>query len=149
MNEELLQRLADEAALRRSAELYARGADRRDKSLWREILAADCVIEGPGFTLDGREQALAAIDQLAASFKATAHRIHNQTVIVRGDTAEGETYCTADHLLAQGGADAILCWSIRYQDQWRREGGQWRFARRRLVVDWEEVRPVTAKQAGA
>jgi hypothetical protein len=145
MRAELLQRLADDAALRRTAELYAQGADRRDKSAWRQVLAEDCVIEGPGFNLEGREAALGAIDQLPVMFKATVHRIHNQTVVVTGDTASGETYCTADHLLPNG--EAILCWSVRYQDQWRRENGQWRFARRKLVVDWEEVRAVTAKAA--
>lgn len=141
-----LRRLADEAALRRTAELYAQGADQRDKSIWRQVLADDCVIEGPGFALVGRHQALGAIDQLDAAFRKTVHRIHNQTVVVSGDSASGETYCTADHLLARNDeADAILCWSIRYQDQWRREDGQWRFACRKLIVDWEEVRPVTAR----
>ena len=42
---------ADAMALRRTAEVYARGADRRDKALWSSILTEDCVIEGPGFTL--------------------------------------------------------------------------------------------------
>ena len=65
-----------------------------------------------------------------------------------GDRASGETVCTAEHRMAgQDGGGVLLCWAIRYQDQWRREAGIWRFTRRDLIVDWEELRPV--RDAGA
>lgn len=132
--------LADVIALRRTAELYAQGADRRDKAIWAAILTDDCVIEGPGFALAGREAVLGSLDFLASSYDATQHRIHNQIATVDGDTAAGETYCTADHLFRVDGAPRLLCWAIRYQDRWRREAGVWRFAQRTLIVDWQEMR---------
>ena len=135
----------DLSALRRAAELYAAGADRRDKALWRAVLADDCVIEGPGFAIAGAEANLGSIDLLGQMFRATQHKVHQVLATISGDTAHGETYCTADHLLND--QDAVLSWSIRYQDTWRRVAGEWRFARRTLVVDWEEVRPVTPKGA--
>lgn len=135
----------DHAALRRCAELYAVGADRRDKDLWRAVLADDCVIEGPGFSIAGAEANLGSIDMLGQMFRATQHKVHQVVAMIDGDSAAGETYCTADHLLND--QDAVLSWSIRYQDTWRRVAGEWRFARRTLVVDWEEVRPVTPKGA--
>lgn len=139
-----LQRLLDEAALRRTAELYAQGADRRDKALWREVLAADCVIEGPGFRAEGLEANLGSIDALGQMFRGTLHRLHQQVVSVTGDSAEGETHCTADHLLRD--TDAVLVWAIRYRDAWRRGAdGAWRFTQRKLIVEWEEVRPVAVK----
>lgn len=139
-----LQRLIDEAALRRTAELYAQGADRRDKALWREVLAADCVIEGPGFRAEGLEANLGSIDALGQMFRRTLHRIHQQVVTIADDRATGETHCTADHLLA--GSDAVLVWSIRYHDEWRRgDDGAWRFTHRRLIVEWEETRNVAVK----
>lgn len=134
----------DQAGLRRCAELYAQGADRRDKALWREVLAEDCKIEGPGFSVTGREANLGSIDFLSANFRATVHRVHNLVATIEGDEAQGETYSTADHLLAD--SDAILAWSIRYQDRWRRENGAWLFTRRTLVVDWEETRPVSPRE---
>lgn len=137
--------LLDHAQLRRSAELYAAGADRRDKAPWAQVLAEDCVIEGPGFSIAGREANLGSIDHLTAMFRATVHRVHNQLAAIDGNRASGETYCTADHLQPDG---TILSWSIRYQDQWRREDGCWRFTRRELIVDWEEVRPVTVRNPG-
>lgn len=134
---------ADLAALRHAAELYAVGADRKDKALWRQVLAEDCIIEGPGFTVTGREANLGSLDALGEMFRATQHRVHQVVATVTGDTASGETYSTAEHLLNE--ADMILVWSIRYQDHWRREADGWRFTARRLIVDWEETRPVTVK----
>jgi hypothetical protein len=137
-----VQDLLDQAALRRTAERYAQGADRRDKAVWREILAADCVLNGPGFDLQGREAALGSLDFLAATFTATQHKVHNQTVQVTGDTASGETYCTADHLQEANGERTLSSWAIRYQDEWRREDGHWLFTRRTLVIDWIDSRPL-------
>lgn len=140
MTELSLAAMADQLALRRTAELYAQGADRRDKAVWTAILTEDCMIEGPGFSMSGREAALGSIDFLASRYDATQHRIHNQIATVDSDVAAGETYCTADHLYRVDGVPKLLCWSIRYLDQWRREAGVWRFARRTLIVDWQEVR---------
>ncbi len=133
--------MRDLAELRRTAEFYAQGADRRDKTLWQAVLAEDCVIEGPGFSISGRDANLGSIDALGQMFRATVHRVHNQVATVSGDDATGETYCTADHLLND--MDSVLVWTIRYQDRWRREEGVWRFTHRKLIVEWEEVRPVT------
>jgi SnoaL-like domain len=135
-----IARLLDERALRRCAELYAQGADRRDKTLWASIVTEDCVIEGPGLRLAGRANITAALDIMATLYTATQHRVHNQVVTIEGDSAEGETYSTADHLRTADGVTTLLAWAIRYQDRWRREDGAWRFSHRRLVIDWTETR---------
>ena len=139
-----MDRLADEAALRRTAEIYAQGADRKDKQLWRSVLADDCRIEGPGFVTEGLEATLQSIDALGQMFRSTLHKVHNQTVMIKGDQASGETYCTADHLMND--ADQLLRWTIRYIDEWRREGDTWRITRRKLELLWEEIVPVTVRQ---
>ena len=74
--------MSAEAALRRTAERYALGADRRDKTLWREVLADDVEITGPGFAIAGLEANLGSIDHLAHAFKATRHVVHDQDVTV-------------------------------------------------------------------
>ncbi|MEM8696004.1 MAG: nuclear transport factor 2 family protein [Pseudomonadota bacterium] len=140
MNDDV-EAMLDQAALRRTAEIYAQGADRRDKTAWESVLAENCVIEGPGFTLEGRDAILGSIDQLDATFRTTVHRVHQQLTTIDGDSATGETYSTAEHLLKD--SDMILIWSIRYQDSWLRDGGTWRFTARTLIIDWEENRPVT------
>ena len=140
MSDPRIERLIDEAALRRTAELYAQGADRRDKALWAAIFTEDCLLEAPGMRLKGRAQIVAALDIMAQLFTATHHRVHNQVVTIEGDNAHGETYSVADHLSVADGRTTILTWTIRYQDRWRREAGQWRFAHRALVLDWTESR---------
>lgn len=139
-----MDRIADEAALRRSAEIYAQGADRKDKQLWRSVLTDDCRIEGPGFVTEGLDATLQSIDALGQMFRSTLHKVHNQTVMIDGDHANGETYCTADHLLND--ADQLLRWTIRYIDEWRRDGDTWRFTRRKLQLLWEETVQVTVRQ---
>lgn len=134
--------MSDLAALRRAAERYALGADRRDQALWREVLADDVEINGPGFAVSGLEANLGSIDRLTHVFTATRHIVHDMDVIVNGDSAEGETRSTAEHRMATPEGDMLLVWAIRYQDQWRREGHSWKFTRRALIVDWEELRPL-------
>lgn len=135
-------------ALRRTAEIYARGADRRSKDDWIAVLTDDVEIIGPGFAVKGRDANLGSLDMLAQMFRATRHIIHNQVVDIDGDRASGETYGTAEHRMAGETGDVLLCWAIRYQDQWRKEGGAWKFSRRELIVDWEELRPVKQEQPG-
>lgn len=137
-----MAQLIDEASLRRTAELYAKGADRRDKAVWAEVVTEDCVVEGPGFKMEGRAAIVGSLDILASMFHTTQHRVHNQVVTITGDTAHGETYSTADHLKTEGGKTTLLAWAIRYQDTWRRAEGVWRFSSRKLVIDWEETRVI-------
>lgn len=141
--------MSDLAALRRTAERYALGADRRDKALWREVLAEDVEISGPGFSIKGLEANLGSIDHLAHAFSATRHVVHDMDVVVEGDSARGETRSTAEHRIAAPDGDKLLVWAIRYQDQWRREGGSWKFIARALIVDWEELRSVGNPGGGA
>lgn len=129
--------------LRRCAELYAVGADRRDKALWSSVMSEDIVLEGPGFRHEGRETVLGLLDVLDQMFRATQHQVFQVVATVEGDSASGETYCNAQHLLKD--RDALLIWAIRYQDRWQRRDGDWRFIHRRLIVDWEEVRPIKAE----
>ena len=104
MHETDLRRLLDEAALRRTAQLYAQGADRRDKTTWAAITTEDCLIEAPGITLRGQREIVQALDIMAQLYVATQHRVGNQIVTIEGDSARGETYGEADHLsVTEGG----------------------------------------------
>lgn len=134
----------DEAAIRRAATVYALGVDRNDKSHLAQVLTADCVIEGPDFRSVGIEANLVNIDQLHAACQRSQHRIHNQLYVVDGDRASGETYGTVELLRVTDGRAEIVSRAVRYQDELVRDDQTWRFRSRRLLVDWEEVRPVAA-----
>ena len=134
-----------EAAYRKLASLYARAMDRNEPDLLDAILVDDIVIDGAGLVLEG----IAAIRDcpaiLCRMYHMTQHVVHNQTLTLDGDEAEGETYCTASHVIRpaeEGGEHSIYVWAIRYQDRIRRLPDGWRFSRRTLVVDWSEVRSI-------
>jgi hypothetical protein len=72
--------------------------------------------------------------------------MHGQsTVSLDGDRATGESYCLAHHLsVGDDGQRTMMIASIRYLDGFVRQGGQWLFAERRLMVNWTETRPSAA-----
>jgi ketosteroid isomerase-like protein len=122
---------------------YARAIDRCEPDTLREILTEDVVLVGPGFAVNGIEEACAVPAGLRERFRATRHVVHNQSVTFDGNTAQGETYSTASHIHHSESGDAqVLVWEVRYQDQFKLDAGQWRISRRELLIDWTETRPI-------
>jgi len=138
-----LQRLLDEAELRRLAVSYARAVDSNEPELMASLFAADAVVDGPGFRLEGRDQLRGVPAMVAERFKGTLHYVMNQTVAIDGDVAEGETYTMACHRYdTDDGRPMTLDWAIRYQDRYARTDGAWRYTHRRLVIEWTRNTPV-------
>lgn len=136
-------RMADEWALRRLVQLYARAVDRNEPELFVSLFLEDAVIEGPGFRASGHEQLYGVPATLVQRFRGTMHCVFNQTVTIEGDTAQGETYCIAYHRIdGEDGRPMTLDWAIRYQDCFARRSGEWRFAHRQLLVEWIRQTPV-------
>ena len=131
--------------LRRLADLYARAMDTKDASLLEAIMAADAILVGPGFRIEGLEAIRAIPATLGQYYRKTQHVVTQQLAQLEGDRAVGETYCTAHHILFPDPTlgDQVLTWHIRYQDRFAKVGGAWRFARRDLIVDWMEVRTIS------
>jgi hypothetical protein len=125
---------------------YARAMDRNEPELLARVLAEDCVIEAPGVVIEGLTRNQTSPGILREMFLMTQHVIHNQTLTIKGDTAEGETYCTASHVAKPAENETkstALVWAIRYQDHLARTTSGWRFTKRSLIVDWSETRPIT------
>lgn len=141
--------MADEWEIRRLALLYARAMDRNDPEILDEIFTEDGVIDRAGQLRTGRAAVRKAPAMLNERYLSTVHSVHNQLITVTGkDTAEGETYCHAEHLERdRGGGNTVYTMAIRYQDQYVRDGGKWRFKRRTLVVEWTDVRSVQWQKA--
>ena len=137
------------ATVRKVADIYARGADRLDKDLWRQALAKDCLIDGPGFHNQGIDECLELIDTLEKIFVRTRHNVMNVTAHRQGAEIIAETYCIADHIQTIDGEKKILSWHIRYQDRLSKYSGQWQFTRRHLIIDWEEIRALSRDNVSA
>ena len=95
------------------------------------------MLVGPRFELVGREAIVRGLRSVER-YRATFHAVLNQLFEIRNDETSGKTYCLANHLFERDGEQRKLDWGIRYQDRCRRSDGVWRFARRELIVDWEQ-----------
>jgi len=142
--------IEDRFALRDVAEAYARAADRVDGPGLAALFMPEGVlrivrrgVDEPPAERVGREQIARAIGGLSRYVK-TMHVVANQYLEVDGDTATGETYCVAHHLLGESGEQIDHVMMIRYLDQYRREPEGWRIAVRELQVDWTEERTITS-----
>jgi len=136
-------RLADEWELRQLAYLYARAMDRGDLATIDAIFTTDAVIESSLRVQKGIEEIRGIPAMLQKMFASTMHAVHNQTVAITGDTAEGETYGVAYQLMKpKDGKQLRLDWGLRYQDSFVRQNGAWRFKRRQLIIEWTQTVPV-------
>jgi hypothetical protein len=137
--------LSDEWDLLRLAMRYAEAVDRRRPEALAALFTADGVIARGDLAWRGRAQLLGIPERLDRLYQSTFHTVLNQTVTVYGDRAEGETYAVAYHLGKPAeGLQVRRDWAIRYQDRFVRQDGAWLFARRDLIVDWEETTTLPA-----
>lgn len=139
--------VAEEIALRRLPLAYAAAVDRRDVGGLLELFLPDArltVVRGREATEEyrGHEEIPSLIDRLAEC-EATLHEVVNHQLALDGSEATGEVSCVAHHVTRHPGADARdLVMYLRYCDSYRRDRERWRFACRRLIVDWTELRRV-------
>ncbi len=136
----------DRDAVRELGLRYARGIDSRNVDLLasaftdQAFLKAQLGAHGPG----GAAIATRIIAGHTATYDRTYHFVGNQHVEVDGDTAQGETYCTAYHWFTKDGTHYERVMYIRYQDTAVRRDGEWRFEHRELEIDRVYTYPIPA-----
>jgi hypothetical protein len=138
---------ADREALCQLAWDYAACVDRCDADGLIALFTRDGLVGSsdpavPAFAGEaGLRQMIAQVD---AAFVKTMHNVFNHTFSEIGeDAARGETTCIASHVI-DGGADgwSVFDMALRYANRYARVDGDWRFAERRLTVEWVETRPI-------
>jgi hypothetical protein len=146
-----IDQLLDEAAIKEVQVRYCRACDRTDFEALRACFhphATGNYGEGD-WNLD---EYMAHAMAMSANFIATTHNTGNQLVEVDGDTAWAEHYTIASHRwpLDDNGQTRDLIAAVRYIDRMERIDGEWRIARRVMVLDWHRVDPVIgANMSGA
>lgn len=138
---------ADREELRQLAWDYAACVDRGDAEGLVRLFTDDGLVGSsdrgvPAFAgHDGLRQMIA---QVGTAFVKTMHNVFNHTFgAIEGDSASGETTCIAGHIIDDGdGGWKVFDMALRYANRYARVDGQWRFAERRLTVEWVETRPV-------
>jgi uncharacterized protein (TIGR02246 family) len=138
----------DELAIRRVIERYAAGADLRDPESVAALFTPDGVMEvwlEPGSDAStvrsGREEITQAIGFLDR-YRFTQHVIGNARIDVSGDTAHGETHCTAHHITGSGAEASDRTIYLRYSDDFVRLDGEWLIRHRELRAQWITTTPV-------
>lgn len=137
-------RVADRQAITDLLYRYCRAVDRLDPVLGHSIWSDDSVADygdfycgpGPG-----------VIDLICEQHRHTlchSHQLANVLIEFDGERAGSEAYVTANLRLRRG--DQLMqmtVWS-RYIDRWVKTAGQWALAKREAIVDFDEIRSVSA-----
>lgn len=137
-----LRELLDKQAILELVHAYSRAVDRRDFALLESLYTQDGVDEHVGNYSGPAAGFVAWLRDALAGVDGTTHHVHNVTIALDGDRAEGEVYLTAyNRLRGEDDAFSELLQGLRYLDHYRREAGRWRFARRNVVCDWAQHGP--------
>jgi hypothetical protein len=138
-----IEEVLAEAAIKDIQVRYCRGCDRMDFELLRSCFHPDAVTEY-GFFGGTVDQFIDSAKQALPGFVATTHNTGNQVVEVEGDTAWAEHYTVATHRIAADdlGPERDFVTAVRYIDRLECRDGDWRIARRVLVLDWIRSDPV-------
>lgn len=124
---------------------YAHAVDAGDGDLLRSICTEDIVLRAPIFITQGGDDVAAIPELLKMYFASTRHTVSQQLVSITGDTAVGQTLCSAEHLMhvePDASHREVLKWAVRYQDRFQRINGSWLFSQRDIIVDWMELTQV-------
>ena len=112
MSDAAMASMLDEWAIRKLSMEYAAAADRGDGPGFAAVFAADAVIEGPGFKVEGLEYIAGNPGMLKQMYASTMHTVMNQTVTITGDTAAGERLAASTMQVRSTAAGRLACGSV-------------------------------------
>lgn len=136
----LTDAVADKLAIYDLVFQYCRGVDRRDFASLDKLYHAQSIDDHGGMFKGTGKEFVAWLPDVLSVMKVTSHQVTNHLVTVVGDKAEGEVYCTAYHLTED---DQELIIGGRYLDKYIKEDGRWYFQHRKIVMDWNQIKPST------
>jgi len=142
---------ADRIAIRELIDNYGYYADRREAQKQAALYTENGLMEiyrgepdtsKPVAILKGRKELEEAFKGLK-QYNMTFHLNGQNTIKFAGDSATGTAYCLAHHLLVEDGKRKLLIMGIHYYDTYTNRNNQWLFAKRKLIIDWEDKRTST------
>ena len=159
------RRLDDELALRSLSASYAAAVDFQDGDRFASLFVEHGELVVPNYPEDFRpvitragHDELRRIPEALRHYRRTFHQMSNHEFVIEADTASGSVRCVAHHVMAaETGSPAtgtvtsegtVVVWFIRYGDDYRRIGDDWKFTRRTLHLEWVEERPVSKVAPG-
>jgi hypothetical protein len=149
----LIGEAADRLAIRELIDAYAHDADRKLAAAQAALFTDDAVVEvymgepskdnKPAQVLRGRKEIESGVGAALKQYATTMHFNGQSTVQINGDRATNESDTLAHHFWTEDGKRMLLVMGIRYYDTIVRKDGHWRFAERKLIIDWTDRRPST------
>lgn len=133
-----LDRVEAELALHRLAHRYCIGADHRDLEVWRSVWTPDAIWDtggGPDHVFTGVDAICGAVRVQWTAFPVMQHGTSNHVVEVDGDRATGRADVVVMVQLGARIVDDAGRWIVggeTYLDDYVRDAGIWRIARRRV-----------------
>ena len=127
------QLTADRIALQDVMLKYAAGVDERDMDLYRSCFADDLEVLGFGEqAVNGADAWVEYVKAALEQYGSTQHMLGPQLATVNGDTAHARTDVQALHYMADAPDTTLTLWAT-YESDMRRENGEWKIFRHRLV----------------
>lgn len=138
-----LHELLEKQAITELVHAYSRAVDRQDFALLEDLYTEDGIDDHGGLYCGPAAGFVAWLKEALDGVDLTSHQVHNLTIALDGDHAEGELYLTAfNRLRGEDGALQEFVQGLRYLDRYRKGiDGRWRFAHRTVVVDWARLSP--------
>lgn len=119
---------------------YADAVVHRDPEQWISCWADDARwVLGAGREVSGRDDILDLWTRAMAGFESVSQHVHNGTARAAGDGAEGRWYI-AEHFRRapdQDGVGQVGILLAYYDDTYVQRDGQWHFASRELVPQYQ------------
>jgi hypothetical protein len=138
-----LSRLADRLAIQDVLTRYSRGVDRCDLETLTSAFWEDAEVQYGAEVEDAHRWAEGLVVALKG-MACTSHALSNMLIVLDGERATAETYCTAYHEVSTPGGIREMIVGGRYLDQLEKRGGAWRVMFRLYVMDWNRNGPSTA-----
>jgi hypothetical protein len=133
MPDDRLEDLCDRQAITDVLHRYCRAVDRLDEELLLSVYHPDGFDDHGSFKGTAPAFAARTIARMAEAYESTQHLLSNITIDRHEDTADVESYVVAVHALP---GNAIEQAGARYVDRFERRNGEWKIARRVVLMDW-------------
>jgi hypothetical protein len=152
-DEKLLNDLLAKEQIRRQMAVYARGIDRRDEALLRQVYHEDS-FDDHGWGLGTSGWTFATLVRrdgqgFPSEWTRTGHFLGQHLIDVDGDRAVSEVYFNSVQISEHDGKEIFLYSAGRYLDEWeRREDGVFRISKRQVIYDYSRADEVSTPWPG-
>jgi len=133
--------VADRQAITDCMHLYARGVDRCDANLLREVFWEDAQVIGELYSGGVAQFIEFSVPAGLANWDRMMHLITNSIIRIEGDKAVSESSFYGYHVGNAGASTGDLVISGRYLDRLEKRDDEWRISEKTILFEWYREYP--------